>query len=145
MKRCLPISIYEWLGKLQLNFITEKIRVLQSPKHGRYYECRLQARKKHATVSKDFKIKSLGKHHDLYVQSNTLLSADVFENFQKMYLEIYELGPGRYCTWISMVSSLKKDQSKMRSFTWYRYVINDRKRDQRWGMSRKDYYKDKKS
>ena len=32
-------------------------------------------------VSKDFKIKKLGEYHDLYVQSNTFLLADVFENF----------------------------------------------------------------
>ena len=34
-------------------------------------------------VSKDFEIKYLGKYHDLYVQSNTLLLADVFETFEK--------------------------------------------------------------
>ena len=32
-------------------------------------------------VCKDFEIKNLGEYHNLYVQSNTLLSADVFENF----------------------------------------------------------------
>ena len=42
-------------------------------------------------VCKDFEIKNVGKNHDLYVQSNTLLSADVFENFRNMCLEIYEL------------------------------------------------------
>ena len=26
-------------------------------------------------------VKKINKYHDLYVQSNTLLSADVFENF----------------------------------------------------------------
>ena len=31
--------------------------------------------------------------HDLYVQSDTLLLADVFENFRNMRLEIYELDP----------------------------------------------------
>ena len=40
---------------------------------------------------KDFKIKSLGEFHDFYVQSSTLLLADVFENFQNMCLKIYEL------------------------------------------------------
>ena len=35
--------------------------------------------------------KNLGKFHDLYVQSDTLLLAGVFENFQNMCLEIYEL------------------------------------------------------
>ena len=32
-------------------------------------------------VSKDFEIKNLGKYHNLYVQSDTLFLADVFENF----------------------------------------------------------------
>ena len=35
-------------------------------------------------VSKDFEIKKLGEYHDLYVQSNTLLLADAFENFKNM-------------------------------------------------------------
>ena len=32
-------------------------------------------------VCKDYQIKDLGEYHDLYVQINTLLFADVFENF----------------------------------------------------------------
>ena len=36
-------------------------------------------------VCKDFEIKHLGQYHDLYVQSDTLLLADVFENFICMY------------------------------------------------------------
>ena len=32
-------------------------------------------------VCKDFEIKNLGKYYDLHVQSNKLLSADVFNNF----------------------------------------------------------------
>ena len=47
-------------------------------------------------VCKDFKIKNLGEYHDLYVQSNTLLLADVFENFRNMCLEIYELDPAKF-------------------------------------------------
>ena len=35
----------------------------------------------------------LGEYHDLYVKSNTILLADVFENFRNMCLEIYELSP----------------------------------------------------
>ena len=42
-------------------------------------------------VSKDFETKNLEEYHDLYVQSNTLLLADVFENFRKMFLGIHEL------------------------------------------------------
>ena len=40
-----------------------------------------------------FEIKNRGEYHDLYVQSDTLLLADVFENFRNMCLEIYELDP----------------------------------------------------
>ena len=42
-------------------------------------------------VCKDSEIKNLGEYNDLYVQSDTLLLADVFENFRNMYLEIYGL------------------------------------------------------
>ena len=40
---------------------------------------------------KIFKIKSLGEFHGLYVQSDTLLLADIFNSFWNMCLEIYEL------------------------------------------------------
>ena len=40
-------------------------------------------------------MKNLGEHRDLYFQSNILLLANVFENFRKMYLEIYELDPAK--------------------------------------------------
>ena len=43
----------------------------------------------HAKVFKDFEIKNLAEHHDLYVQSDILLLADAFENFRNMYLKIY--------------------------------------------------------
>ena len=35
-------------------------------------------------VCKDFEIKNLGEYHDSYVQSDTLLLPDVFENFRNM-------------------------------------------------------------
>ena len=44
----------------------------------------------------DFEIKNLGGYHDLYVQSDTLLLSDVFENFRNMCFEIYELDPANF-------------------------------------------------
>ena len=42
-------------------------------------------------VCKDFEIKDLGQYHDLYVQSDKLLSADVFENFKIRVLKYMSL------------------------------------------------------
>ena len=36
-----------------------------------------------------FETKNLGEYHDLYVQSGTLLLADVYENFRNMCLDKY--------------------------------------------------------
>ena len=47
-------------------------------------------------VFKIFKLKNLGEYHDLYIQSDTLLLADVFENFRNKCLEVYELDPAHF-------------------------------------------------
>ena len=47
-------------------------------------------------VFEEFKLKNLGDYHDLYVQSDTLLLADVFENFRNKCIEIYELDPAQF-------------------------------------------------
>ena len=66
------------------------------------------------------KINNLGEYHDLYIQSETLLLADVFESFQNTYLEIYELDPAGFLTLpgLAWQATLKKDQSKIRSFNF---------------------------
>ena len=47
-------------------------------------------------VCKDFKIKNLGEYHDWYLKSDTVILADVFKNFRKMCLKIYELDPVKF-------------------------------------------------
>ena len=46
-------------------------------------------------VCKYFEIKNLGEYHYFYVESDTLLLADVFEDIQNMCLEVYELDPAK--------------------------------------------------
>ena len=43
-----------------------------------------------------FKIKNRGVYHNLYVQSDTLFIADVFENFRDKCIKIYELDPAHF-------------------------------------------------
>ena len=47
-------------------------------------------------ANKVFKLKNLGNYHDLYVQSDTLLLAGVFNNFRNMCLKEYELDPAHF-------------------------------------------------
>ena len=47
-------------------------------------------------VFKVFKFENLGNYHYLYVQSDTLLLADVFNNFKDMCIKEYELDPAHF-------------------------------------------------
>ena len=49
-------------------------------------------------VWKTFDLKTMGDYHDLYLKSDVLLLADVFENFRKTCLKFYELDPCHYFT-----------------------------------------------
>ena len=54
---------------------------------------------KHAqNVWNTFNLKTMGDYHDLYLKSDILLSADVFENFRKTCLQYYKLDPCHYFT-----------------------------------------------
>ena len=43
-----------------------------------------------------FEIRNCSEYHDLYVQCDTLLLADVYENFRDNCIEIYELDPALF-------------------------------------------------
>ena len=45
-----------------------------------------------------FDLKNMGEYHDLYLKSDILLLADVFENFRKTCLQYYKLDPCHYFT-----------------------------------------------
>ena len=42
-------------------------------------------------IFKELEVNNLGDYHDLYVQSDTLLLTNIFENFRNKYIEKYEL------------------------------------------------------
>ena len=64
-------------------------------------------------VCEDFEVKNLGEYHDLHLKSDTLLLADVFENFKKMCLRIYHLDPVKFLSapGLAWQAALKKDRS----------------------------------
>ena len=66
-----------------------------------------------------FKIKNLGDYHDLCVQSDTLLLADIFENFRDKCIEIYELDPAHFLSapGLAWQACLKKTQVELELLT----------------------------
>ena len=66
-----------------------------------------------------FEIKNLGDYHDLYVQSDTLLLADVFENFRDKCIEIYGLDPAHFLSapGLAWQACLKKTKVKLELLT----------------------------
>ena len=55
----------------------------------------------------------------MYLKSNTLLLADVFENFRKMCLNIYQLDPAKFLSAPGLASqaALKKKEVKLELLT----------------------------
>ena len=59
-----------------------------------------------------FKINTLGDHHDLYLKTNVLLLANVFEKFSRICLNYYGLDPCHYfsapgLSWDAMLKMTK--------------------------------------
>ena len=72
---------------------------------------------KHANnVFKKFDIKNLGEYHDLYVRSDTLFLADVFENFRNACMKNYELDPAHFVSLpgLAWQACLKKNKCRVR-------------------------------
>ena len=67
-------------------------------------------------VFKEFKLKQLGDYHNLYVQSDTLLLADVFEDFRNTCIKVYELDPAHFLSapGLAWQACLKKNRGGIR-------------------------------
>ena len=66
-------------------------------------------------VCKDFEIKSLGEYYESYIQSDTLLFADVIENFRNMCINIYKLDPAKFLSapGLAWQAALEKTRVKL--------------------------------
>ena len=76
-------------------------------------------------VFKVFKLENLGNYHDLYVQSDTLLLADVFNNFRNLCLKEYELDPAHFLSLpgLAWQACLKKTNIELESLTDYDMLL----------------------
>ena len=76
-------------------------------------------------VFKTFKLNNLGDYHDLYVRSDTLLLADVFENFRKACIKTYELDPAHFISLpgLAWQACLKKAGVELELLTDYDMLL----------------------
>ena len=92
-EKCLYLWIYGWLGKNEWNIITWKKDFCS---HLNMTDITGADYTHTKRVRKYFGIKNLGEYHDLYVQRDTLLLADAFDNFRNICLKICELDPEKF-------------------------------------------------
>ena len=76
-------------------------------------------------VFKRFKLKNLGEYHDKTIQNDTLLLADVFENFRNKCLKVYELDPAHFLSLpgLAWQACLKKTSVKLELLTDYDMLL----------------------
>ena len=76
-------------------------------------------------VFKGFKLENLGDFHDLYVQSDTLLLVDVFENLRDMCIKEYELDPAHFLSLpgLAWQACLKKTNIELELLTDYDMLL----------------------
>ena len=79
------------------------------------------------TVWKEFKLKTMGEYHDLYLNTDILLLADVFENFRRTCFESYKLDPAHYFTspglsWDAMLKMTNIQLELMTDINMYQFI-----------------------
>ena len=76
-------------------------------------------------VFQKFNINNLGEYHDVYVRSDTLLLADIFENFRQSCLKNYELDPAHFVSLpgLAWQACLKKTNVELELLTDYDMLL----------------------
>ena len=76
-------------------------------------------------VFKTFELNNLGEYHDLYIKSDTLLLADIFENFRQSCLKNYELDPAHFVSLpgLAWQACLKKTNVELELLTDYDMLL----------------------
>ena len=76
-------------------------------------------------VFKKFNINNLGEYHDLYVRSDTLLLAGIFENFRQSCLKNYELDTAHFVSLpgLAWQACLKKTNVELELLTDYDMLL----------------------
>ena len=76
-------------------------------------------------IFKKFNINNLGEYHDLYVRRDTLLLADIFENFRQSCLKNYELDPAHFVSLpgLAWQACLKKTNVELELLTDYDMLL----------------------
>ena len=77
-----------------------------------------------------FSLKNMGEYHDLYLASDILLLADVFENFRKTCLEYYKLDPCHYFTspglsWDAMLKMTNIKLELMTDIDMFQFIAKE--------------------
>ena len=87
-------------------------------------------------VWKTFDIETMGDYHDLYLKSDVILLADVFESFRKTCLQYYKLDPCHYFTslglsWDAMLKMTNVKLELMTNVDMFQFI----KKGMRGGIS----------
>jgi hypothetical protein len=93
----------------------------------------------HALSGLILTVKTLRDYHDIYLKTDVLLLADVFQSFRSMAFETYKLDVLHYRTLpsFSWDALLKLSQVELDLISDPRDIFISRKLDQRWHLNNK--------